>query len=85
MRQLGTDSSASRMPLRGNEFGSSVQDEAPFFESLALLDDWVNKKEHSKLDGVLSYHPRKAVDGIITENKGKLLVGSRISYSPLWL
>ena len=61
------------MPLRGEGFGSSVSDEAPYFENLASLDEWTDK-EHNKLDGVLPYYPRKAVDGIITGNKGKLLV-----------
>lgn len=61
------------MPLRGENFSSSVVDEAPYFETLAALDEWTDKGR-SKLDGILPYHPRKAVDGITTGNRGKLLV-----------
>lgn len=61
------------MPLRGENFGSSVYDEAPYFETLSALDKWADKGR-KELDGILPYYPRKAVDGIITGNKGKLLV-----------
>ena len=71
--RVETDSPPARMPLRGEGFGPSVSDEAPYFENLVSLDEWADK-EHNKLDGVLAYYPRKAVDGIITGNKGKLLV-----------
>ena len=71
--RVETDPSSSRMPLRGEGFGSYVSDEAPYFENLSSLDEWADK-EHNKLDGVLPYYPRKAVDGIITGDKGKLLV-----------
>lgn len=61
------------MPIRGEGFGSAVSDEAPYFKTLAALDEWTDKGRH-KLEAVLPYYPRKAVDGVITGNKGKLLV-----------
>jgi mannosyl-glycoprotein endo-beta-N-acetylglucosaminidase len=60
------------MPIVGINHSIAVKEEAPFFKSLAELDEW-SAKPHPKLDGVLPYTPRSA--GAASEqHHGKLLV-----------
>ncbi|KAI0755992.1 glycosyl hydrolase family 85-domain-containing protein [Irpex lacteus] len=64
------------MPLRGENHGSAVGDEAPFFTSLAALDDWAATANFARpLSGVLPYTPRSNFHGNGETNRaGKLLV-----------
>jgi mannosyl-glycoprotein endo-beta-N-acetylglucosaminidase len=59
------------MPLRGKGHLPLVGDDAPYFQSLAALDDWASTPAQ-KLAGVLPYKPRSAVIGT-SEHRGKLL------------
>ncbi|EIN04359.1 hypothetical protein PUNSTDRAFT_55625 [Punctularia strigosozonata HHB-11173 SS5] len=60
------------MPLLGTDHSILVKDEAPFFRSLAELDDWASKPS-PKLGAVLPYTPRRPVPGP-QAHQGKLLV-----------
>lgn len=62
------------MPLRGSNHSPRVQDEAPFFDTLAELDDWASKPAR-RLNGIVDYHPRRPeVEGLSENRHGKLLV-----------
>lgn len=67
------------MPLRGISHSDDSCDEAPFFKDLDELDLWAETPSQ-KLNAVLPYHPRKAVQGLSSENRGRLLVNT-ILYS----
>ncbi|KAI0915545.1 hypothetical protein AcV5_003735 [Taiwanofungus camphoratus] len=60
------------MPLRGATHSKAVRDDAPYFESLADLDEWASKPS-AKLSGVMEYRPRRPVKGVDSETRGKLL------------
>ena len=60
------------MPLRGENHSSAVSDEAPYFTSLAALDDWANLARSQS--GVLQYTPRSELAEGGSKNRGKLLV-----------
>lgn len=63
------------MPLRGENHSSAVSDEAPYFTSLAALDDWVDKANLARSQsGVLQYTPRSELAEDGAKNRGKLLV-----------
>jgi len=59
------------MPLQGTGHGKFVGDEAPYFESLAELDQWASRP-HEKLMAVLEYQARPQAES--SNDKGKLLV-----------
>ncbi|TDL17628.1 hypothetical protein BD410DRAFT_541522 [Rickenella mellea] len=60
------------MPLKvGNK--SLRKDSAPYFKSLAELDDWSTTPRQT-FDGVLQYHPRSSIGDLDAVGKGKLLV-----------
>lgn len=61
------------MPLQGTGHGKLVGDEAPYFESLAELDQWASRP-HEKLMAVLEYHARPQCAESSSNNRGKLLV-----------
>jgi mannosyl-glycoprotein endo-beta-N-acetylglucosaminidase len=61
------------MPLRGQGHSKLVQDETPFFSSLADLDVWAAKCS-KKLTGLVEYQPRSQVQDLPSEGRGKLLV-----------
>jgi mannosyl-glycoprotein endo-beta-N-acetylglucosaminidase len=67
-----------QMPLRGTGHSNLVGDEAPYFESLAELDAWAATPS-KKLSGVLGFWPRRRIDGLDTDHRGKLLVNELIS------
>ncbi|KAG2126232.1 glycoside hydrolase family 85 protein [Suillus clintonianus] len=60
------------MPLRGTSHGKLVGDEAPYFESLAELDQWASIP-HEKLMAVLEYQARPQF-AESSNQRGKLLV-----------
>ncbi|KAG1776081.1 glycoside hydrolase family 85 protein [Suillus placidus] len=60
------------MPLRGTGHGKLVGDEAPYFESLAELDQWASLP-HEKLTAVLEYQARPQFSELLNQ-RGKLLV-----------
>lgn len=59
------------MPLRGTGHSKLVGDNAPYFKTLAELDDWVATPS-KKLDGVLGYKSTR--DCLDSQHQGKLLV-----------
>ncbi|CAL1702973.1 unnamed protein product [Somion occarium] len=61
------------MPLRGSNHSPLVSDEAPYFKTLADLDEWMDKGR-PRLNAILPYHPRNPVNGVVSGSKGKLLV-----------
>jgi mannosyl-glycoprotein endo-beta-N-acetylglucosaminidase len=67
------------MPLRGTGHGKLVGDEAPYFESLAELDQWASLP-HEKLMGVLEYQARPQLAESLNR-RGKLLVKKQNSCS----
>lgn len=60
------------MPLRGTGHGKLVGDEAPYFKSLAELDQWASLP-HEKLMAVLEYQARPQLAESLNR-RGKLLV-----------
>ncbi|KAI0751806.1 glycosyl hydrolase family 85-domain-containing protein [Daedaleopsis nitida] len=62
------------MPLRGAQHSCLVSDDAPFFRSLAELDEWATNPV-PKLEGVLSFTPRSGGETENAINRGKLLGG----------
>ncbi|KAI0717576.1 hypothetical protein C8T65DRAFT_112432 [Cerioporus squamosus] len=62
------------MPVRGSNHSAFISDDAPFFRSLADLDDWAATPAE-KLEGVLPYVPRTETEGVShAASRGKLLV-----------
>lgn len=62
------------MPLYGTNHSKLVQDDAPFFVTLAELDTWGTQVPQA-LSGVLPYVERKlSLEG--SASQGKLLVSS---------
>ncbi|KIP07565.1 glycoside hydrolase family 85 protein [Phlebiopsis gigantea 11061_1 CR5-6] len=59
------------MPLRGAAHSPLAGDEAPFFRSLADLDEWASKPT-AKLTGCLPFKPRPSVSDT-ANHRGKLL------------
>lgn len=63
------------MPLRGNEHSPLVSDQAPYFTSLAALDEWADSADIRRpLSGVLRYKSRSKSSDATSQQKGKLLV-----------
>ncbi|KZT23206.1 glycoside hydrolase family 85 protein [Neolentinus lepideus HHB14362 ss-1] len=63
------------MPLRGSSHDTAVTGEAPYFESLAELDEWsLTPHMRKKLDGLIAYTPRAKVQGHFEKPRGQLLV-----------
>ncbi|TFK53326.1 hypothetical protein OE88DRAFT_1240776 [Heliocybe sulcata] len=63
------------MPLRGPDHASIVTGEAPYFKSLAELDDWIlTPASYKALDGLLKYISRGKVHGLPEEPRGQLLI-----------
>lgn len=63
------------MPLRGENHSPAVNDDAPFFRTLADLDVWAATANFAKpLSNVLSYTPRSNTEVDHTGSRGKLLV-----------
>ncbi|KAG2361265.1 glycoside hydrolase family 85 protein [Suillus spraguei] len=69
------------MPLRGTGHGKLVGDEAPYFESLAELDQWASLP-HEKLIAVMEYQARPQFAELLNR-RGKLLGGYTESPSGL--
>lgn len=65
------------MPLRGTGHGKLVGDEAPYFKSLAELDQWASLP-HAKLMAVLEYQARPQLAESLNQ-RGKLLVKNKNS------
>ncbi|KAH9950117.1 glycosyl hydrolase family 85-domain-containing protein [Amylocystis lapponica] len=63
------------MPLRGSAHSPRSSDDAPYFRTLADLDEWASTPS-AKLNGVLEYRARSpmAAEGLPSDNRGKLLV-----------
>ncbi|RPD70370.1 hypothetical protein L226DRAFT_230881 [Lentinus tigrinus ALCF2SS1-7] len=62
------------MPIRGSNHSALIADEAPYFRSLADLDDWAATPT-KKLEGVLPYVPRSEAEGVSgSATRGKLLM-----------
>ncbi|RPD55088.1 hypothetical protein L227DRAFT_313082 [Lentinus tigrinus ALCF2SS1-6] len=60
------------MPIRGSNHSALIADEAPYFRSLADLDDWAATPT-KKLEGVLPYVPRSEAEGVSgSATRGKL-------------
>ncbi|TBU57855.1 hypothetical protein BD310DRAFT_515924 [Dichomitus squalens] len=65
------------MPIRGANHSPFVSDDAPFFRSLADLDQWAASPSSAihKHYGVLPFTPRSDVEGVSNRvTRGKLLV-----------
>ncbi|KAI0640580.1 glycosyl hydrolase family 85-domain-containing protein [Trametes meyenii] len=65
------------MPIAGINHSSWIGDDAPYFNTLADLDQWACKEAFGSrtLRGVLPYTPRGATEGLSeADNQGKLLV-----------
>lgn len=66
------------MPIRGTNHSSLVLEDAPYFKSLADLDQWAGKSQSArKLYGVLPFTPRNITEGVSDSGVGgKLLVST---------
>lgn len=65
------------MPLRRSSHSEVASGEAPYFKSLADLDDYASTGSHAftkRLTGVLRYTPRGKVQGVADDGRGQLLV-----------
>lgn len=65
------------MPLRGSTHTSGSKDVAPYFKNLAELDEWASSPS-AKLTGVPQYQPRTSVEGLLSNDRGKLLVNAKL-------
>jgi mannosyl-glycoprotein endo-beta-N-acetylglucosaminidase len=64
------------MPLAGSIHSALSRDEAPYFESLAALDTWLDKPK-PKLEGVLPFPSKNSTSSssnATNEETGRLLV-----------
>ncbi|KZT74625.1 glycoside hydrolase family 85 protein [Daedalea quercina L-15889] len=69
------------MPLHGINHNDTARGDAPYFQSLAELDQWAGKP-HLKLDGILPYLERPStITDAALDNRGKLLVNKPGGYT----
>ena len=66
------------MPLRGVGHSKLVENPAPYFTTLAELDEWADQPR-AKLTGLLEYRPRARVEGT-ADGRGRLLVNRTYLY-----
>ncbi|TFY67059.1 hypothetical protein EVJ58_g1869 [Rhodofomes roseus] len=61
------------MPLSGKNYLEDPRGDAPYFRTLADLDEWASK-HHNKLDGLLPYVKRRSATDATVQSRGRLLV-----------